>query len=94
MRNRGVNDPTWRAARRPAPHSGVVHATVPGVHVGDREVGLELAMRLPAPDATIVRRDTYAQNGISGNRRAGKCEATGTGSSGQTRRALVTILDD
>ena len=22
MRNRGVNDPTWRAGRRPAPHSG------------------------------------------------------------------------
>jgi len=39
MRNRGVNDPTWRARRRPAPHSGVVHATVPGVPVGDREVG-------------------------------------------------------
>jgi predicted SnoaL-like aldol condensation-catalyzing enzyme len=25
------HDPTWRARRRPAPHAGVVHATVPGV---------------------------------------------------------------
>jgi len=57
MRHRGVNDPTWRAGRRPAPRSGVVHATVPCVAVGDREVGKELAMRLPASDATIVRRD-------------------------------------
>ena len=39
MRNRGVNDPTSRARGRSAPHSGVVHATVPGVPVGDREVG-------------------------------------------------------
>ena len=55
MRNRGVNDPTWRAERHPALRSGVVHATVPGVHVGDREVGMELAIELPAPDATIVQ---------------------------------------
>ena len=53
MRNRGVNDPTWRAGRRPAPHSGVVHATVPGVHVGDREVGSELVIESAGIDAKL-----------------------------------------
>ena len=55
MRNRGVNDPTKRASMRPHAPLGVVHATVPCVPVGDREVGIELAIELPAPDATIVR---------------------------------------
>ena len=54
-RNRGVNDPTWRARRRPAPRSGVVHATVQGVHVSVRDVGIELALDLPAPVATVVQ---------------------------------------
>ena len=31
QRNRGVNDPMWRARNSSAPRSGVVHATVPGV---------------------------------------------------------------
>lgn len=54
MRNRGVNDPTWRARRRPAPPSGVVHATVPCVPIGDREVGTELAIESAGIDPRLV----------------------------------------
>lgn len=43
MRNRGVNDPTWRAGRRPAPRSGVVHATVPGVRRAVTDAARKLA---------------------------------------------------
>lgn len=41
MRKRGVNDPTKRAGLSPNAPFGVVHATVPAVPVGDRDVGSE-----------------------------------------------------